>query len=54
MSVAFGTLQPLLLGDVLTDQLRIEDNILITKNGTENLTTTIKDPDEMEKLISSS
>lgn len=33
---------------------RIEDNIAITKEGSENLTTTVKDPDEMERIISSS
>jgi Xaa-Pro dipeptidase len=31
--------------------VRIEDNILITKDGYENLTTAVKDVDEMEKLI---
>ncbi|KAK3987495.1 peptidase M24, structural domain-containing protein [Cladorrhinum sp. PSN332] len=31
--------------------VRIEDNIVITKTGTDNLTTAVKDPDEMEKLI---
>jgi Xaa-Pro dipeptidase len=30
------------------------DNILITKDGYENLTTAIKDVGEMEKLISGS
>lgn len=30
---------------------RIEDNILITKDGYINLTGAIKDPDEMEKII---
>ncbi|KAK4667736.1 uncharacterized protein QC764_001330 [Podospora pseudoanserina] len=34
--------------------VRIEDNIVITKTGTQNLTTAIKDPDEMERLIASS
>lgn len=33
---------------------RIEDNLLITATGSENLTPTIKDPDELEKFISSS
>ncbi|ROT38161.1 xaa-Pro dipeptidase [Sodiomyces alkalinus F11] len=33
--------------------VRIEDNLLITANGSENLTPTIKDPDELEQLISS-
>ncbi|CAD6445126.1 0e9fbc07-39f9-4eb9-8914-56857b2149d9 [Sclerotinia trifoliorum] len=33
--------------------VRIEDNILITKDGYDNLTTAIKDVDEMEKIISS-
>lgn len=37
-----------------TDQGRIEDNILITKDGSENLTPTIKDPDELEKIIQAS
>ena len=32
----------------------IEDNIVITKDGSENLTTAIKDPAEMERIISSS
>jgi len=34
--------------------VRIEDNLVITKGGAENLTTTLKDPDEIEKVISSS
>ncbi|KZL65994.1 XAA-Pro dipeptidase (metallopeptidase family M24), partial [Colletotrichum tofieldiae] len=34
--------------------VRIEDNILITKDGSENLTPTIKDPDELEKIIQAS
>ncbi|KAH8805606.1 putative Xaa-Pro aminopeptidase pepP [Xylogone sp. PMI_703] len=34
--------------------VRIEDNILITKNGYENLTPTPKTVDELEKIISSS
>ncbi|AEO58636.1 hypothetical protein MYCTH_2306107 [Thermothelomyces thermophilus ATCC 42464] len=34
--------------------VRIEDNLVITKTGAENLTTTLKDPDEVERLISSS
>jgi hypothetical protein len=33
---------------------RIEDNLVITKGGAENLTTALKDPDEMERIISSS
>lgn len=33
---------------------RIEDNILITATGSENLTPTIKDPDELEKIIQAS
>jgi Xaa-Pro dipeptidase len=33
---------------------RIEDDVVVTKNGAENLTTAIKDPDEMERIISSS
>lgn len=32
--------------------VRIEDNIVITKTGTQNLTTAVKDPEEMERLIS--
>ncbi|KAK3369609.1 putative Xaa-Pro aminopeptidase [Lasiosphaeria ovina] len=32
--------------------VRIEDNIVITKTGSENLTLAIKDPAEMEKIIS--
>ncbi|KAI0527969.1 peptidase M24, structural domain-containing protein [Xylaria bambusicola] len=31
--------------------VRIEDNIVITKDGYINLTTAVKDPDEMEKII---
>jgi len=34
--------------------VRIEDNILITKDGYENLTTAIKDVTEMEELINGS
>jgi Xaa-Pro dipeptidase len=34
--------------------VRIEDNLLITKDGYENLTTAVKDVDEMEKLINGS
>ncbi|KAI2616641.1 peptidase M24, structural domain-containing protein [Hypomontagnella submonticulosa] len=34
--------------------VRIEDNLLITKDGSINLTDAIKDPDELEKIISSS
>ncbi|AEO68668.1 uncharacterized protein THITE_2090184 [Thermothielavioides terrestris NRRL 8126] len=34
--------------------VRIEDDVVVTKNGAENLTTAIKDPDEMERIISSS
>lgn len=30
---------------------RIEDNIVITEDGTQNLTTTVKDPEEMERII---
>ncbi|KAI8627319.1 peptidase M24, structural domain-containing protein [Xylariaceae sp. FL1651] len=42
--------------DVLNDYwdvggVRIEDNLLITKDGSINLTDAIKDPDEMEKII---
>ena len=33
---------------------RIEDNILITKAGSHNFTTAIKDVDEMEKIIAAS
>lgn len=33
---------------------RIEDNVVITATGHENLTSVIKDADEIEKLISSS
>ncbi|KAI9879450.1 MAG: hypothetical protein M1830_008497 [Pleopsidium flavum] len=33
--------------------VRIEDNILITETGYENLTTAVKDVDEMEKIINS-
>jgi Xaa-Pro dipeptidase len=31
--------------------VRIEDNILITKEGSENLTSAVKDVEEMCKLI---
>ncbi|KAI1419802.1 peptidase M24, structural domain-containing protein [Xylaria sp. FL1777] len=31
--------------------VRIEDNVLVTKDGFINLTTAVKDPDEMEKII---
>jgi Xaa-Pro dipeptidase len=34
--------------------VRIEDNILITKDGYENLTTAVKDVDEMESIINGS
>ncbi|OTB08534.1 hypothetical protein M426DRAFT_52209 [Hypoxylon sp. CI-4A] len=34
--------------------VRIEDNLLITKGGSINLTDAIKDPDELEKIISAS
>ncbi|KAF6809305.1 xaa-pro dipeptidase [Colletotrichum sojae] len=34
--------------------VRIEDNILITATGSENLTPTIKDPEELEKIIQAS
>ncbi|KAI1443392.1 peptidase M24, structural domain-containing protein [Annulohypoxylon stygium] len=34
--------------------VRIEDNLLITKDGSINLTDATKDPDEIEKIISSS
>ncbi|KAI9733724.1 MAG: hypothetical protein M1818_007138 [Claussenomyces sp. TS43310] len=34
--------------------VRIEDNMLITKDGSENLTTAIKEVDEMEKIINGS
>jgi len=32
----------------------IEDNLVITKTGSENLTTVVRDPDEIEKIVSSS
>ncbi|RYP07787.1 hypothetical protein DL764_002292 [Monosporascus ibericus] len=32
--------------------VRVEDNILITKDGSVNLTDVVKDPDELEKIIS--
>jgi Xaa-Pro aminopeptidase len=32
----------------------IEDNVVVTKNGSKNLTTVAKDPEEMEKMISTS
>lgn len=35
------------------DQIRIEDNILITKDGSLNLTDAVKDPEELERIISS-
>jgi Xaa-Pro dipeptidase len=31
--------------------VRIEDNLLITKDGFQNLTTAVKEVDEMEKII---
>lgn len=34
--------------------VRIEDNLVITKGGAENLTCTIKEPEEMERIIASS
>lgn len=34
--------------------VRIEDNVLITKDGCENFTSVVKDPVELEKIISSS
>ncbi|KAJ4420353.1 hypothetical protein N0V82_004452 [Gnomoniopsis sp. IMI 355080] len=34
--------------------VRIEDNVVITPTGVENLTTVVKDADELEKLIASS
>ncbi|TLS30768.1 hypothetical protein PpBr36_02541 [Pyricularia pennisetigena] len=34
--------------------VRIEDNVVITKDGYDNLTTAVKDAQEMEKIISSS
>ncbi|KAK4233557.1 peptidase M24, structural domain-containing protein [Achaetomium macrosporum] len=34
--------------------VRIEDNVVITKGGAENLTTAIKDPDHIERIIASS
>jgi Xaa-Pro dipeptidase len=34
--------------------VRIEDNLLITKDGCENLTTAIKEVDEIEKIINES
>ncbi|KAI0444981.1 peptidase M24, structural domain-containing protein [Xylaria telfairii] len=33
--------------------VRIEDNILITKDGSVNLTSAVKDPDELERIIQS-
>ncbi|KAG8156458.1 hypothetical protein KVR01_013692 [Diaporthe batatas] len=34
--------------------VRIEDNVLITKDGCENFTSVVKDPEELERIISSS
>jgi Xaa-Pro dipeptidase len=34
--------------------VRIEDNLLITKNGYQNLTTALKDVDDMERIIHNS
>ncbi|KAI9883298.1 MAG: hypothetical protein M1823_004941 [Watsoniomyces obsoletus] len=34
--------------------VRIEDNVLVTENGYENLTTAVKDADEMERIIQES
>ena len=32
----------------------IEDNLLITEDGCENLTDLVKDPEELEKIVSGS
>jgi hypothetical protein len=40
--------------DILADDTRIEDNILVTKTGYQNLTTVPKDPVEVEGIIRSS
>ncbi|KAL2019053.1 hypothetical protein VTK56DRAFT_10157 [Thermocarpiscus australiensis] len=34
--------------------VRIEDNVVITKAGAENLTSAVKDPEELERIIASS
>jgi len=39
------------LDGLVADSCRIEDNIVITKDGSENLTTVVKDADELESLI---
>lgn len=38
----------------MTKLCRIEDNVVITPSGVDNLTSVVKDADELEKLISSS
>lgn len=38
--------------DLLTPD-RIEDNVLVTKSGHENLTTAVKEAAEMESIITS-
>lgn len=37
--------------NVADNDNRIEDNLLITKDGSVNLTDAVKDPDELEKII---
>jgi Xaa-Pro dipeptidase len=41
-----------LLLSVTNNSRSIEDNVLVTKDGSENLTTAIKEPAEIEALIS--
>lgn len=43
-----------MLGVLTTIACRIEDNVVITETGYINLTSVVKDPDELEKLIASS
>ena len=36
----------------VADKSRIEDNLLVTETGYENLTTVPKDPEELERIVS--
>jgi hypothetical protein len=46
-------MQPKFTGKWLTSR-SIEDNIVITKSGSENLTTVVKTVEDMERIINSS
>ena len=37
---------------IMADEIRIEDNLVITETGCENLTDAPKDPEELERIIS--